>query len=76
VPVWQAKIDQWPMDLNVGALGGKPGARQLDNTTYLLDQEITAIESLTEMGVKVYFQIVPNSARQEWKNLRSKFLKS
>lgn len=76
VPVWQAGIDSWPMELNVGALGGKPGAKQLDSTTYLLDTEISALEALTGMGVNIYFQIVPNSARHEWKSLRSKFIKS
>lgn len=76
LPVWQAGIDHWPVELNVGALGGKPGAIQVDSTTYLLDQEINAIESLNQMGINVYFQIVPNSARREWKSLRSKFIKS
>jgi PTS system mannose-specific IIB component len=74
LPLWDANIDHWPKELNVGALGGKPGARQLDSHTYLLPGEIEAIEQLSQKGVRVYFQMVPGARSQEWAAVRSKFL--
>jgi len=74
LPLWEAKMDHWPNELNVGALGGKPNARQLDSTTYLLVEEIEAIEKLSQQGVSVYFQMVPGARRLDWKDIRSKFI--
>lgn len=74
LPLWDANIDHWPHELNVGALGGKPNARQLDSHTYLLPEEISAIEKLSQKGVRVYFQMVPGARSQDWVAVRSKLM--
>lgn len=72
--LWEAKIEQWPNELNIGALGGKSGAKQLDSSTYLLPEEIDAVERLMQQGVRVYFQMVPAAGRHDWAHIRSKFI--
>ncbi len=72
VLLWEAGIDHWPQELNIGALGGKPNARQLNSSTYLLPQEVEAVEKLSQKGVRVSFQMVPGTRRQDWENVRSK----
>ena len=74
VPLFQAGIAGWPRELNVGALGAKPNARQVNSTTFLLPEEVDAVEALSRQGVVVYFQMVPGTQRQDWAEIRTRFI--
>lgn len=46
--------------INLGNLGGKPGARQLNRSTYLTQSDIDAVKELSSRGIRLTNQMVPN----------------
>ena len=56
----------------VGPVAMKPTAVEMQKGTYLTPPEMEAADQLEEMGVTVYFQVVPGQKRFDWKDLRTK----
>ncbi len=46
--------------VNLGNLGGKPGARQLNRSTYLTQSDIDIVKELGSKGIRLTNQMVPN----------------
>jgi len=56
----------------VGPVAMKPTAVEMQKGTYLTPPEMEAADQLEEMGVTVFFQVVPGQKRFDWKDLRTK----
>jgi PTS system mannose-specific IIB component len=59
-------------ELNIGPMSAKPGAKMVAKNAYLLDEEIEALEYLDEKELSIYFQLVPDSEKILFKNIKDK----
>ena len=58
--------------LMIGPVAMKPTAVEMQPGTYLTPEEITACNTLEDLGVTVYFQVVPEQKRFDWVEVRKK----
>lgn len=51
--------------VNLGNLGGKPGAKQLNRSTYLTPTDVSLIRELGARGIRLTNQMVPNDKQTD-----------
>ena len=56
--------------LNVGNLGAAPGRKRVFKSISLGPEHVTALDALTERGVRITFQLVPDDTAVEWERVR------
>jgi PTS system mannose-specific IIB component len=59
-------------ELNIGPMSAKPGAKMAAKNSYLLQEEIEALKYLDEKGLIIYFQLVPDSEKVLFGNIKNK----
>jgi len=66
-------VPDLPKVVMVGPCQMRPGCKTIMNGTYVSDEEIEVIKELVEeRGVEVYFQVVPDMPRLDWKDVKNK----
>lgn len=58
----------------IGPVAMKNNAKEMRPGTYLLPEEIDALENLYEMNVEIFFQVIPENKKTLWKEIRSKYI--
>ena len=69
------RIPELNKDLNIASLSQRKNAGvcvEIVPATYFTRYEFTAVEQLTEAGVQIWLQMIPNSARTEWSEIRER----
>ena len=69
------RIPELNKDLNIASLSQRKNAGvcvEIVPATYFTRDEFTAVEQLTEAGVRIWLQMIPNSARTEWSEIRER----
>ncbi|MGL5722417.1 MAG: PTS system mannose/fructose/N-acetylgalactosamine-transporter subunit IIB [Brevinema sp.] len=59
--------------LNVGPLSMREGGVSVGDNACLIPEEIVAFNILDKKGVKIEFQLVPDSPKQSWLEIKEKF---
>lgn len=66
------KYPQLSTEMMVGPVAMRDGSKEIVQGTYFTPDEIDAVNNLEEMGVEVYFQVVPDNKKTTWKNVKHK----
>lgn len=61
--------------VNVGPMSARANTLTVGRNCSLLDDEITAFQELTDMGIQVEFQLIPDQAAQTWASIKEKIEK-
>jgi len=65
------KVEGLPRHLNVGPMSSRKNARKATMYAYLTDEEIEALDALTELGVRVYFNQTSDQRTEEWSRIKA-----
>ena len=68
------RIEDLPKSLMVGPVQKREGALTIQDGTYCSKEELEAFDYLDQKGVDVFFQVVPDMKRIDWKSIRNKML--
>jgi mannose/fructose/N-acetylgalactosamine-specific phosphotransferase system component IIB len=60
-----------PLEFNIGPMSSRKNTKKATLYAYLSDEEITALDELMNMGVRVYFNQVIDQRSDEWKDIRT-----
>jgi len=60
-----------PKELNIGPMSSRKGAVKATMYAYLTDEEVSAVDEMTAMGVRVYFNQTIDQKTDEWTNLKA-----
>lgn len=66
----QKKTDCLPKALNIGPMSNRRETIKATYFSFLLNSEREACDTLSEMGVRVYFQQVPGEKEIEWNDAK------
>jgi len=68
-------VENLPMHLMVGPVQKREGEiYTIQNGTYCTKEELELFDYLANKGVDVFFQVVPDMKRIDWKDIRGKLL--
>lgn len=56
--------------LNIGNLSSSPGSKRVFRTISLTRENVAALDALSERGVRITFQLVPDDAQADWQSIR------
>ena len=60
--------------LNVGNLNGtRENTKAMGNAVLLNDDDVVALDYLTEQGVDVQFQLIPDDSPKDWPSMKAKY---
>ena len=65
------KTDCLPKALNIGPMSSRKNSRKATMYAYLTDEEIEAIDELSNMGIRVYFNQIIEQKTEEWSTVKS-----
>lgn len=65
-------IPELPKEYNVASIPGGKDKKEVTNFAYLNENQIHAVKQIHEMGVHIWFQLVPSSESYEWNQVESK----
>lgn len=60
-------------EYNIASVPAGAGKTEVTSFTYLTEEQMNAVKQMDAMGVHIWFQLVPDSAKYEWKQLCSNF---
>jgi len=66
------KTDLLPKHLNIGPMSSRKDTVKATMYAYLTEREIVAIEELTAMGVRVYFNQIIDQKTEEWADIKQR----
>lgn len=66
----QQKSEALPKALNIGPMSNRKNTKKATFFSFLLEQEREACDKLTDLGVRVYFQQVPQDKEIEWNEVK------
>ena len=61
-----------PKALNIGPLSSRKNTRKATMYAYLSDEEITALDEMAGMGIRVYFNQINDQNTEEWENVKAR----
>lgn len=64
-------VERLPKELNIGPMSSRKGAKKATMYAYLMTEEIAAIDEMTAMGVRVYFNQTTDQRTEEWERVRA-----
>lgn len=64
------KTDALPKALDIGPMSNRAGTRKVTFFSFLLPEEEEACNGLTDLGVRVFFQQVPDEKEIEWSEVK------
>ena len=64
------EIPGLPLELNIGPLSNRPDTKKATMYAYLNEEEIEALDTLSSLGVRVYFNQVIDQKSEEWRDIR------
>lgn len=67
----QKNTDKLPKELNVGPMSNRNGTKKATFFAYILEGELEAIKELENLGVRVYFQQVPDEKEVDFKEIKN-----
>jgi len=70
IKLFQA-IPQLPKHLNIGPMSSRKQTKRITLYAYLTDNEITAVDKLSALGIRVYFNQVIDQKTEEWSDLKN-----
>jgi len=69
-PLLFQAVNQLPKELNIGPMSSRKGSKKATLYAYLTDEEIAALNKLTEMDIRVYFNQVIDQKTEEWIDIK------
>ena len=64
-------VDCLPKDMNIAHATATETNRKVTTFAYLSDEQIEKLNQLDEKGFHLWFQLIPNTALSEWKDLKN-----
>ncbi len=64
------EITTLPKEFNIGPMSNRKDTKKATMYAYLNDEEITALNTLSDLGVRVYFNQVIDQKTEEWSDIR------
>lgn len=58
--------------LNIGGLAYAEGRQRVFQSIALAPEHVEALDALAEQGVEIYFQLIPNTKRASWQEVRAR----
>lgn len=71
-----ANVEGLKKELNIGPMSNRKGTVKATYFANLLKEEVDAIETLHNDGIRVYFQQVTDQKAVEWETIREKVVKA
>ena len=59
-----------PKELNIGPMSSRKNAKKVMSYAYLTDEEVKAVNDLTGMGIRVYFNQTIDQKTEEWESVK------
>jgi len=66
------ELDGIPRELNIGPMSSRKNTQKATMYAYLSGDEIAAIEEMSLMGVRVYFNQTVDQKTEEWEKVKSR----
>ena len=64
-------IDHMSGEFNIGPMSSRKDTRKATLYAYLTDEEIKALDAISDMGIRVYFNQTTDQRSEEWDRVRS-----
>ena len=66
------QIEELPKSLMIGPVQKRDNTMTVQDGTYLTAQEIADLDVLDTKGIEIFFQVVPDMKRIEYKDFKNK----
>lgn len=62
-----------PKEFNIASVPASRGKREITKFAYLDEKQLNAVKEMGNKGVHIWFQLIPDSGRTEWDQIREKY---
>ena len=66
-------VEGLPKEYNIASVPSAAGRKAITNFTYLDEKQAAAVKGMVDMGVHIWFQLIPDSQLYEWDDVKDKF---